>query len=140
MLCENHVYPTLPASDLERARRFYEGVLGFEPTLVTPAGILYDARGSRLFVYPTPFAGTNQATACGFEIDDLPAMVKELKGRGVRFEEYDMPQVRTDGGIAHSDQGDAAWFRDSEGNILGLFSPVRSIPWPGNQVSSGARV
>jgi len=139
MLCDHHAYPTLPARDIERARRFYEGALGFEPEMVTTAGVLYNARGSRVLLYPSTFAGTNQATACGFEVDDLPAMVAELKGRGVKFEEYEVPGYKTVDGIVSGPEGDAAWFKDTEGNIVGLFQPQKTMPWPRDTATSGAR-
>ncbi|MGD0408706.1 MAG: VOC family protein [Candidatus Limnocylindrales bacterium] len=120
MLRDFQTYPTLPASDLARARRFYEETLGFTVDSVTPAGVMYRAKGSMLFVYPSSFAGTNKATAAGFRVDDLPATVAELKARGVRLEDYDQPDFKTVGGIFRSPEGLLAWFKDSEGNIIGL--------------------
>jgi catechol 2,3-dioxygenase-like lactoylglutathione lyase family enzyme len=137
MLCDCHVYPTLPARDLARARRFYEQTLGFEPVLVTPGGIIYDALGSRFFVYPSQYAGTNQATALAFDVDDLPKIVGELKSRGVRFEEYDMPEFKSNNGIVQTPDGPGAWLKDTEGNILGLFQPVRAPEWPREKVAAG---
>jgi catechol 2,3-dioxygenase-like lactoylglutathione lyase family enzyme len=130
MLCDYHAYATLPAKNIERARRFYEEVLGFEPAGVSSAGVVYEARGSRILVYPSQFAGTNQATACGLEIDDLPGLVAELKSRGVKFEEYDMSTGRMVDSIMHTPDGDGAWLKDTEGNIIGLFQPVRRLAWP----------
>jgi catechol 2,3-dioxygenase-like lactoylglutathione lyase family enzyme len=137
MLCDYHAYATLPARDIERARRFYEDVLGFEAAAVTPAGVTYEARGSRIFVYPSPFAGTNQATAFGLEMDDLPGTVAELKSRGVKFEEYDRSTGRMVDSIMHTPDGDGAWFKDTEGNIIGLFQSVKPIAWPRDEVTSG---
>ena len=127
MLCEFPTYPTIPASDLTRARRFYEETLGFDAEQVSPAGVMYRSRSSSLFVYPSSFAGTNKATAAGFQVSDLPATMKELKGRGVRFEEYDAPGIKTVNGIVKTPDGDAAWFKDSEGNIIGLFQSDRPM-------------
>lgn len=121
MLRDFPSYPTLPAIDLARARRFYEETLGFAADMVTPAGVMYRAKDSMLFVYPSPFAGTNQATAAGFRVDDLPAVVAELKARGIRFEEYDMPDNKMVDGILRNPMGQSAWFKDSEGNIIGLI-------------------
>jgi len=120
VLSDFPTYPTLPASDLARARRFYEETLGFTVDMVTPAGVIYRAKDSMLFVFPSAFAGTNKATAAGFRVDDLAATVAELKSRGVRFEEYDLPDFKTVGGIARNPVGSSAWFKDSEGNIIGL--------------------
>ena len=126
MLCEFPTYPTIPASDLSRARRFYEETLGLDVEQVTPAGVMYGAKTSALFVYQSTFAGTNKATAAGFQVADLRTTVAELKARGVRFEEYDMGgDMKTVGGIMESPEGPAAWFKDTEGNIIGLFQPAR---------------
>jgi catechol 2,3-dioxygenase-like lactoylglutathione lyase family enzyme len=121
VLSDYPTYPTLPASDLARARKFYEESLGFKPVLVSEGGVMYGARGTTLFVYPSSFAGTNQATAAGFQVEDLAARVAELKARGVRFEEYDFPGFKTESGVMSTPDGKAAWFKDSEGNIVGLF-------------------
>jgi catechol 2,3-dioxygenase-like lactoylglutathione lyase family enzyme len=128
MLCEFPTYPTIPAADLSRARQFYEKTLGFDPDQVTPAGVLYRSKSSALFLYPSAFAGTNKATAAGFQVSNLPATVAELQGRGVRFEEYDMPDFKTVNGIAANPDGSkAAWFKDTEGNIIGLIETERPM-------------
>jgi catechol 2,3-dioxygenase-like lactoylglutathione lyase family enzyme len=120
MLRDFPVHTTIPASDLARARRFYEETLGFEADRVTPAGVVYRALDSWFLLFPSSGAGTNKATACGFQVKDLQATVAELKGRGVRFEEYDMPNFKTVDGIVHTPVGSSAWFKDTEGNIIGL--------------------
>lgn len=120
MLSDFSVHPTIPASDLARARRFYEAVLGFKPDRVSPAGVVYRAKGSWLLLFPSASAGTNQATACGFQVSDLPAAVAELRGRGVRFEEYDLPNFKTVDSIVKTPVGSSAWFKDTEGNVIGL--------------------
>lgn len=137
MLCDCHVYPTLAASDMARARQFYEKVLGFEPAMVTPGGVMYDALSSRFFVYPTQFAGTNQATSLAFEVEDLAKIVAELKGRGVRFEEYDMPGFKSKNGIVETPDGPGAWIKDTEGNIIGIFQPTQKVEWPREKVAAG---
>jgi hypothetical protein len=81
---------------------------------------LYRAKGSLLVLFPSSNAGTNQATACGFMVSDLPAVVAELRGRGVRFEEYDSANLKTVGGIVKTPDGPSAWFKDTEGNVIGL--------------------
>ena len=121
MLSDFSVNPTLPAADMVRARQFYEKTLGFDAEEVSDGGVMYRSGGSTLFVYPSSFAGTNKATAAGFEIADLPATIAELKGRGVRFEEYDMPGFKTVDGVMQTPDGHVAWFKDTEGNIIGLF-------------------
>jgi predicted enzyme related to lactoylglutathione lyase len=121
VLSDYPTYPTLPATDLDRARKFYEGRLGFKPKTVSVAGIMYEAKGTTFFVYPSTFAGTNQATAVGFAVEDLPARVAELKAKGIEFEEYDFPGYKTVNSMMSTPNGPAAWFKDSEGNIVGLF-------------------
>ena len=120
MLSDFRAYAVIPASDLARARRFYEETLGFVAIQVTPGGVSYRAKDSVLFVYPSEFAGTNKATAAGFTVSDIAATVAELKARGVRFEEYDMGEFKTVGGIAETPGALGAWFKDTEGNIISL--------------------
>jgi catechol-2,3-dioxygenase len=138
MLCDCHVYPTLAAKDLNRARQFYEQVMGFEPGIQMPDGILYNARESRFLLYPSQYAGTNQSTYMAFEVDDLAKTMSELRSRGVKFLEYDMPQFKTQNGIAHTNDGDGAWLTDTEGNIISLFQPVHKVAWPREMVSAGS--
>ena len=126
MLADNTIELSLPASDIERAKEFYLNKLGFKPTQVLPdGGAFYESGGARFLLYPTPFAGTNQATAGGWGVDNLEAVVAELKGNGVVFEEYDFDELKTVDGIATTGEGlKAAWFKDSEGNILGIFEDM----------------
>jgi catechol 2,3-dioxygenase-like lactoylglutathione lyase family enzyme len=113
---------TLPVSDLDRAREFYEKKLGLTVDEETAAGVLYRVGGgdSRLFVYPSQFAGTNQATSASFDVEDIAATVAELRGMGITFEEYDFPGLKTVDGIAELDGELGAWFKDPDGNILAL--------------------
>jgi hypothetical protein len=76
--------------------------------------------GTEVFVYKSAGAGTSQATYASFEIEDVEAEVEELRGKGVQFEEYDMPGLKTVNGIATMANEKAAWFKDSEGNILAV--------------------
>ena len=124
MLSDFVVNATLAASDLTRARRFYEETLGFVPEQATPGGVMYRAKDSSFFVYPSGFAGTNKATAVGFQVPDLAATVAELKALGIKFDEYDMPDFKTVGSIATTPGGLAAWFKDTEGNTIGLIQPA----------------
>jgi catechol 2,3-dioxygenase-like lactoylglutathione lyase family enzyme len=120
MLRDLPVHTTLPVSDLARARRFYEETLGFVVDRVAAGGVVYRAANSRILLFPSSNAGTNKATACGFQVTDLAAAVADLKGRGVRFEEYDMPDFKTVNGVVQTPDGKAAWFKDTEGNIIGV--------------------
>ena len=116
--------PTLPTSDHERAKKFYGETLGFEEEEDTPGGTMYKVGTSHVFVYPSQFAGTNQATAATFLVDDIESAVAELKGKGVTFEEYDFPGLKTENGLAAIGSWKAAWFKDSEGNILSITEQV----------------
>jgi len=121
MLREHDIHATIPAADLERARAFYADKLGLTPAREEPAGLVYEGPGGAWFrLFPTPSAGTAQHTIAGWAVDDIEAEVAELKARGVVFEEYDLPGLRTVDGIATTPAARAAWFKDSEGNILGM--------------------
>jgi catechol-2,3-dioxygenase len=126
MLKDHDVGAVLPAEDLERARRFYEETLGFEPDSADPQGVMYRSGSSLFTVYPTQFAGLAQHTQVGWLVEDLRAMVTELRERGIRFEEYDFPGLKTEDGIADLESELAAWFKDTEGNILGIFQRRRA--------------
>ena len=122
MLKDRKLHATIPVADMTRARAFYEETLGFSPSAIEPGGTMYDAAGGTRFVlYPSgPLAGTAAHTLMGFSVSDIDAEVAELKGRGIVFEEYDTEYVRTVDSIATSGDVRAAWFKDSEGNILGI--------------------
>ena len=114
--------PMLPASDLQRARRWYEEKLGLTPVEESEeTGLEYEAGGARFSVYPSSFAGTNQATAAGWEVEDIEKLIDDLIARGAVFEQYDLENLKTDErGLATIGGYRAAWLKDSEGNILGL--------------------
>ncbi|MEV5935190.1 VOC family protein [Streptomyces sp. NPDC052079] len=124
----------LPAQDLDRARRFYSERLGLEPVDERPGGLLYSSGGGEFVLFASSGASPGTFTQMAFEVDDLDGVVAELKRRGVVFEEVDLPGLHTVNGIAEIDgnyptkgaRGErGAWFRDSEGNLLGLGEPVR---------------
>jgi catechol 2,3-dioxygenase-like lactoylglutathione lyase family enzyme len=113
--------PILAASDLVRARSWYEQRLGLTPYRELADEILFYREGeTRFSIYPTPSAGTAQNTVAAWWVDDLPAEVAALRSRGVQFEDYDFTEGRTVDGILESEDGLTAWFKDSEGNILSL--------------------
>jgi predicted enzyme related to lactoylglutathione lyase len=122
MLSDFAISPTLPVSDLARARQFYEEVLGFQPSEVLEemGQVTYRSDGTSFFIYATGSAGTNQATSAGWRVDDLDAEMADLQSRGVVFEEYDLPGLKTVNGVIELPGGKAAWFKDTEGNILAL--------------------
>ena len=127
MLSERRCAAMIPASDIERAKKWYAETLGFKPHLEDPAGVQYRAGdGTEFGLYASQYAGTNQATAMAFVATDLAAEMNELRDRGVKFEEYDIPGVKTVNGIVEFAPGErAAWFKDSEGNIIALFESAR---------------
>jgi catechol 2,3-dioxygenase-like lactoylglutathione lyase family enzyme len=133
-LRDSKVAMRLPAQDLDRARAFYANRLGLEPVDERPGGLLYRVGGSEFALFLSVGRPSGEHTQMGFEVEDIEATVAELKSRGVVFEDYDVPGLRTRGGIADIEgnypskraRGErAAWFRDSEGNMLGIGQPVR---------------
>jgi catechol 2,3-dioxygenase-like lactoylglutathione lyase family enzyme len=134
MLSTARVATRLPAQDLNRARRFYAEKLGLEPTDERPGGLLYRLASGEFAVYDSAGQSPGTFTQIGFEVDDLDGVVAELKRRGVVFAEVDVPGLRTRDSIAEVEgnypskgaSGErAAWFRDSEGNLLGIGQRVR---------------
>lgn len=118
-------YPTLPAADLERAKQWYAEKLGVTPDEEYPEGLIYRTGGGRWDLYPSEFAGSNQATSATIIVDDIHQVVEELSGRGVVFERYDLPDLKTDAdGVATVANTKMAWFTDSEGNILAVEQQV----------------
>ncbi len=125
MLQDSPMYAYIPARDVARARRFYEQTLGFTPKAETAGGVMY-ACGDRTacFLYPTPNAGTSSASQAFWQVDDVEKEVAELKSRGVKLEDYDMPGQKSAGGIVTAGGAKAAWFKDSEGNIMAIIQNV----------------
>ena len=111
---------TLPAEDLKRARSFYEEKLGLETESRDdmPESLFVHAGQGTLIVLYQRGRATAENTAVTFEVDDLEATVGDLRSRGVQFEEYDFPGLKTINGIADRGADRGAWFKDSEGNIL----------------------
>ena len=122
MLQRSPMYAYIPATDVARARQFYEQKLGFKAAREVAGGVAYEfADGTACFLYPTPNAGTSKASQAFWQVDDVEREVAELKSRGVKFEEYDMPGIKTKDGIANAGGAKAAWFKDTEGNILAII-------------------
>ena len=134
MLDKARVATRLPAQDLNRARRFYAEKLGLEPSEERPGGLLYRVPGGEFALYASAGTAPGTFTQMAVEVDDLDTVMAELRGRGVVFEEVDIPGLTTSDGVAEV-QGNypskggkgerAAWFRDSEGNLLGLAQSLR---------------
>ncbi|MEL4318952.1 VOC family protein [Leifsonia sp. YIM 134122] len=120
MLNAKSAAAVLPATDLDRARQYYEDKLGWKPDGQDAGGLMYTVGGTSVYLYETTFAGTAQNTALMVEVADLESSVAELRAAGVAFADYDLPGLRTVDGIADLDGEKAAWFTDSEGNIIAL--------------------
>lgn len=122
MLQASPMYSYIPAVNVERARKFYEEKVGLKPAREEAGGVIYEsADHTACFLYPTPNAGTSKASQAFWQVSDVEREVKELKARGVQFEEYDMPGMKTVNGIATAGGAKAAWFKDTEGNIMALI-------------------
>lgn len=133
MLSKGRVATRLPAQDLNRARAFYAEKLGLEPVEEREGGLRYVGAGGEFALFQSEGAPSGDHTQMGWEVEDIEATVAALRARGVVFEEYGFPGLRTVDGIADI-QGNypskgvgerGAWFRDSEGNMLGIGQPVR---------------
>ncbi len=127
MLKNARIVPYIPVADVARARKFYEEKIGLTPKEKYAGGVIYECGdGSRVFMYPSAGAGTSKASTAFWAVDDVVAEVAELKSRGVVFEEYDMPGVKTVNGVASAGGAKTAWFKDSEGNILAISQRTSS--------------
>jgi catechol 2,3-dioxygenase-like lactoylglutathione lyase family enzyme len=135
MLAHARTASRLPAQDLDRARAWYADKLGLEAAEERPGGLLYRlADGCSFALYTSVGESPGTFTQMGFEVDNLDAEVAEMRRRGVVFEDVDVPGLETTDGIAEVEgnypskggKGErAAWFRDSEGNMLGIGQPLR---------------
>lgn len=114
------VHTTLPAADMERAARFYTEKVGATAAESAPGGSFFSIGDSKFSLYPTPNTNRGGHTQMGVRVADVRAAVAELRGRGVVFEEYDFPGLKTVDGIAEIGGGSAAWFMDTEGNTIGV--------------------
>ena len=126
MLKDARAQAALPAKDLERAKAFYKDKLGLEPYDIDGNNMHYRAGdGTSFDVYRTGGAASGTHTQISFLVENAVAEVKDLKSRGVKFEEYDFPGLKTVDSIADAGDAKAAWFKDSEGNTIGIIQPVR---------------
>ncbi len=121
MLGTRNAVANLAVSDLDRARDFYTGTLGLKQ--VDNEGdelIVLKSGDSVVNVYRSEFAGTNEATAVTWEVDDIEKEVADLREKGVAFEHYDMPGMEMEGDLHVADDYKIAWFKDPDGNILNI--------------------
>jgi catechol 2,3-dioxygenase-like lactoylglutathione lyase family enzyme len=133
LLNESKVATRVPAQDLKRARRFYAEKLGLEPVEERPGGLKYQCRNGIFVLFESRGVASGKHTQMAWEVDDIETVVAELRKRGVVFEEYDLPGLKTINGIAEvagnypssggiGERG--SWFRDSEGNLLAVGQPM----------------
>jgi len=121
MLDHARIGANVPVSDLDEAISFYEGKLGltlFERGEAEPYARFAGAGETKLGAYESKSAGQSRHTLASFVVDDVRATVSELQGNGVVFEEYDMPGMKTEDGVATMGNTRAAWLKDPDGNIL----------------------
>ena len=121
MLGTRNAVANLAVSDLDRARTFYTGTLGLiEVDQEGDELAVLKSGDSVVNVYRSDYAGTNEATAVTWEVDDIEQEVAELKSKGVAFERYDLPGMEHDGDLHVADGFKVAWFKDPDGNILNI--------------------
>ncbi|MFG3346012.1 VOC family protein [Streptomyces sp. NPDC048018] len=120
MLSDSPVAAIIPANDLARAKRFYTETLGLTLTREAPEDTRLESGGTIVGLYETPYGGQAQHTLASFKVDDLDASMSELKAKGVTFEDYDLPGLKTVDGVVETDNMRGCWFKDSEGNVLCL--------------------
>jgi predicted enzyme related to lactoylglutathione lyase len=122
VLQDSPLYAYLPAKDLARARQFYERTLRLRPAREIAGGVYYEfAGGTAAFLYESPNAGTSKASQAFWHVDDIEREVAELKALGVAFEDYDLPGSKSASGVLTAGGAKAAWFKDTEGNILAII-------------------
>ena len=130
MLASGTVTANIPASDLSRARDFYADKLGLTPSFeMEGVMLIYKTTGGSTFsVYQTEYAGQAKHTIAQWHVDDVDHEVRNLKAKGVTFERYDLPGVEWNGDVATmGGMGEAAWFKDSEQNILCLDTGLPEV-------------
>ena len=124
MLSAAPIRAYIPVSDVARARKFYEETVGLVPKQEYAGGVIYDCGGTEVFMYPTSNAGTSKASQAFWEVRNVEAEVAELKARGVKFEDYDLPGVTLKNSIATGGGAKTAWFKDTEGNIMAVSQRI----------------
>ena len=128
MLSDYSPVPTLGVADLEQARAFYGGVLGFAPVGEVAEGVMYRAGTGQFLVYPSGYAGTNQATAMSFAVPAaaFDAEVAALRASGVVFQTFEVAEMVWENGVATMGEMKAVWFADPDGNILNVETSSES--------------
>ncbi len=118
----NRTYPTIPVVNLERAKKFYQEKLGFQVVQEDPSpGVTLKSRDCECFLYLYQRAPSKaDHTLAAIQVEDVEATMRELKNKGIKFEDYDMPNMKTVNGLFKMNGYRAAWFKDTEGNILSV--------------------
>lgn len=130
MLTNSPIRPTIPVVDLDRAKRFYETTLGLKPISanndnnISGIAIFECGDGTLMELYQRGPSKVDHTVAT-FEVSNIEEEVNMLRGKGVNFEDYDMPEIKTQNGIATQGSVKAAWFKDSEGNILCIHQVIK---------------
>src|SRR6266700_3468726 len=125
MLADSPIHPALPVADLERAKRFYAEKLGLIPEIEGPGGLFYRCgENTQFLLFSSQGTASGTHSQAGWTVDDIEAEVANLKARGVVFEEYDTPSLKTIMSVASTGPTKAAWFKDSEGNLLAFLQFV----------------
>jgi predicted enzyme related to lactoylglutathione lyase len=125
MLQNAPMYAYIPVKDVARARKFYEQKVGLKAQQELNGGVVYEFGGkTACFLYPTPNAGTSKASQAFWQVNDVEREVEELKARGIEFEEYDTADMKTRNSVFTGGGTKAAWFKDTEGNILALIQSI----------------
>jgi len=120
MLASYPIHATLPATDLERAKRFYTEKLGLTAESEAPEGVFFRSGDTRFLVFPSGGTASGTHTQLSWTVDNIENEVTALQARGVAFEEYDMPSLKTINGVALMGPVKIAWMKDSEGNLLSI--------------------
>ena len=126
MLNKSEVYAMVAVKDLAKAKKFYKATLGLEIIDEMDFGIMFrSGQHSQLFVYPTPTVGTAKSTLATWEVEDIKAVTDELAKKDIEFEHYDYPGAKHEGPIHILFGMKSAWFKDPDGNVLGLNEALK---------------
>jgi len=119
-------YVAITSPDVEASVKFYEEQVGLKPAREEGGGVVYEcAAKTACFLYPTPNAGSSKASQAFWQVEDVERVVADLQARGVQFEDYDEPGMRTVKHILTAGGAKAAWFRDTEGNIMAVVQDLQ---------------
>ncbi|WP_030688962.1 VOC family protein [Streptomyces globisporus] len=118
MLSDSPIAAIIPVNDLNRAKQFYSETLGLPLVKESPEDTRFECGGTMIGLYETPHGGKAEHTLASWKVDDLDTEMSTLRSKGVTFEDYDLPDIKTVDGVVESDTLRAAWFKDSEGNVL----------------------